>query len=128
MNQETKNRLIILYGQIAQLTLPKCKQCPVPLSCCSPEYCEMAIQHAKKRWDVELKPTGHPRLPMMGVNGCVASPHFRPLCSLHTCRINSLACEPDDPEMTERYFELRDQIEGLEMDAWAEEHPQKIYC
>lgn len=85
----------------------------------------MTIQHARKRWGIELKPTGHPTLPLMGINGCTALPHLRPVCSLHTCAINSLGCEPGDPEMTTKYFELREEIETLEMEVWSKELAQK---
>lgn len=42
MSQE-RDQLVVLYKEMAELTLPECKNsCRVPLSCCSPEYCDMA--------------------------------------------------------------------------------------
>jgi hypothetical protein len=109
-----EEQLIELMQQMADLTLPECKHtCALPLSCCSPEYCRMAIQYARDQWGIELQPTDHDRLPLMGAKGCVAAPHLRPLCTLHTCQINSLGCKPNDPQWTSRYFDLRDQIEEL---------------
>lgn len=98
-----------LYQLMHEHTLAECKKCRVPLSCCSPEYCEMAIDIAKEE-GVELARTDHPRLPLMGKDGCTAAPHFRPLCTLHTCRINNLGTSGNQ-EWDDRYFELREQIE-----------------
>jgi hypothetical protein len=50
----------------------------------------------------------------MGPGGCVAPPHFRKLCTLHVCSINSLGFDPKDPRFTREYFILREQIEQLE--------------
>lgn len=62
-----RQELVVLYQQMADMTLPKCKSCRVPLSCCSPEYCEIsrviALEHG-----VELQITNHPKLPFMGQN------------------------------------------------------------
>lgn len=102
-----------LFQKMADMTLPKCKQCPLPYSCCSPEYCEMAIRVAKRN-GVTLEPTDHPKLPLMSETGCIAPPHLRPLCTLHVCCINSIGCDPNDPKWTKEYFELRAKIERLE--------------
>lgn len=106
-------QLVVLYQQMADMTLPKCKECPVPLSCCSPEYCEMTINYAKT-FGVQLNPTEHKSLPLMDPTGCIAAPHLRPLCTMHTCRINGLGCDPKDPVWTKKYFELREEIESME--------------
>jgi hypothetical protein len=50
----------------------------------------------------------------MGPTGCTAAPHLRPLCTYHTCKINSLGCDPADPEWTTTYFDVRDRIEEIE--------------
>jgi hypothetical protein len=63
-----------------------------------------------------LEPTNHPKIPFMGPNGCVVEPHLRPACSVHTCNINSIGFEPKDLEMTKRYFEIRGEIEELELE------------
>lgn len=109
-----RERIVALYREMADITLPKCKECRVPLSCCSAEYCRLAIKFAPKKWGVELKETGHKTLPLMGESGCVVAPHLRPLCTMHVCCINSIGCDPKDPEWTDKYFELRNQIENLE--------------
>jgi len=104
------SKLITLYQQIADLTAPKCaNSCRAPHSCCSPEYCEMAIELASEQ-GVTLSPTKHPTLPLMSSNGCIAAPHFRPLCSLHLCSISSLGFDPD-PNFNKQYFQLRKQID-----------------
>ncbi len=112
----SSKELIPLYAKMAELTLPKCKQCRASLACCSPEYCEMTIQNAKEVWGVELQRTDNPRLPLMGPNGCTAQPHFRPNCTMHTCSINSLGFDPKDPKWTKKYFKLREEIELLELE------------
>jgi len=108
-------KLVELYQAMYSLTEPECAcECKIPRSCCSPEYCEMTISHAKERWGVELVRTAHARLPLMGDKGCVAAPHLRPMCTLHTCTINSLGFKPNDPEWNDKYFDLRGQIDALE--------------
>jgi hypothetical protein len=119
---EKEQLLVKLYQEMADMTQPECAACPVPLSCCGPEYCNLAAKYALKDWGVVLQPTGHPRLPFMGPNGCTVAPHLRPLCAVHTCQINALAFKPGDQEWTDRYFRLRNQIEVIE---W-EIHPLKI--
>lgn len=114
-----KNKeLIILYAEMAGLTKPECANtCRVPLSCCSPEYCMMTEMYSKEDWGVDLsdKHTGHPTLPFMGPTGCVIEPHLRPICTLHTCDINSIGCKQGDMAWTERYFALRGKIDELEV-------------
>jgi hypothetical protein len=102
--------------------------CPRPGSCCSPEYCDMAMQIAEERGEV-LRPTGHPTLPLMGIDatgaatGCTAPPHHRPLCSLHVCCINGAGFKVDDLPWTEEYFKIRDQISEEEYAARDREAP-----
>lgn len=74
----------------------------------------MAIECAENKWGVKLERTNHPKLPLMGEKGCVADPHFRVLCTLHVCCINSIGCDPKDLLWTDRYFDLREQIEKVE--------------
>ena len=74
----------------------------------------MAISHANERWGVELVRTEHIRLPLMGPEGCTVAPHFRPLCTLHTCAINAFGFKPGDPDWDKKYWFLRDQIDELE--------------
>ena len=104
--------LVQLYKEMAELTLPKCKQCRAPLSCCSPEYCDMArdFVRAQRHPKLLVLETDHPTLRYMGKDGCVCPPHLRPLCTLHVCSINSLGFDPLDPEFNDKYFALRDKI------------------
>ena len=94
-----------LWNQMHGLTLPECQKCKIPYSCCSREYCEFVLEEHP-----ELKRTDHKTLPLMGPNGCTAAPHLRPLCTLHTCEINSIGIKKNDPEWTKKYFELREKI------------------
>ena len=118
MTSEIKDQLIALFQEMYELTEPECcGSCRLPRSCCSPEYCEMAMEYAKE-WDVDLKPliTNHPTLKFLGESGCVVQPHLRPLCTFHTCDINGFGFKmhpAPDPEWDKRYFELRDKIEQL---------------
>lgn len=105
------DKLIKLFKQMYELTEPECAHnCRVPRSCCSPEYCDMAEQLAKDH-NFELKQTDHPKLKYMSSTGCIVPPHFRPLCTLHVCSVNSLEFKPGDPSWTKKYFKLRRQIE-----------------
>lgn len=106
---------------MAALTAPECaKTCRIPFSCCEAEHCESTILWAKDRWGIELPRTngqswkGKP-LPLMGPNGCTAAPHLRPICTVHTCDVNSLGCKSGDPTWTERYMQLRNEIDELEL-------------
>ncbi len=109
--------LIVLYQKMSDLTAPKCATaCKIPHSCCSKEYCEMAMEIAKESGEV-LEPTGHEKLPLMGPNGCVARPDLRPLCTLHVCSINSIGADLSDKPWTREYFALRQQIEVAEIAA-----------
>lgn len=103
------NNLVQLFGKMADLTKPKCAECKLHYSCCSSEYCEIAIDLAEND-GVTLTPTNHPKLKMMGISGCIASPHYRPLCTLHICSINSLGYDKDE-KFNEEYFNLREKIE-----------------
>jgi len=75
----------------------------------------MAMEMAKER-GVELTPTGHSKLLFMSGTGCVVPPHLRPLCTLHTCDINSWGFKPNDTdgEWTKKYFDIRNKIEDEE--------------
>lgn len=111
-----KDRLKDLYAQMSALTAPSCAACPTAFSCCASHHCEVAMAWAKFAWGVELAPTGHPALPLLGARGCTAPAHLRPICTVHTCCINELGEDPADPAWTQRYFDLREQIEEIEGD------------
>lgn len=99
---------------MSDLTAPECeKNCKLPHTCCSIEYCLITIDHAKKEWGVDLETTGNEKLPLMGPTGCTAAPHLRPICTVHTCDINNLGFKRGDPAWTEQYFKLRGKIEEL---------------
>ena len=114
-------RLPILYQEMAELTQRKCSgkdstsSCRVPHSCCDAMYCDAAMGHAQKAWDTKLEPTGHPRYPLMNDDGsCSAAPHLRPLCTIHTCTIQSVGTDPKDPKWSEEYWALRDRLDIAE--------------
>lgn len=97
-----------LYEEIAELTKPKCSgSCNVPQSCCSPEYCEMAIIIAEKEYGIKLEKTSHERLPLMGLGGCIAEPYLRPLCSLHICEGTLYR---SGSAFLHKYFSIREDI------------------
>lgn len=110
--------LIPLWQRMSDMTKPECGQsCKIPHSCCSPEYCDEAIFYAKSKWGVTLTPTDHAKLPLMGPDGCIAAPHLRPTCTVHTCDINSFGAKVRptlDQEWTKAYFKLRNRIEDME--------------
>lgn len=116
MLTEKHQELIDLYAKIAEHTLPECRACINPYSCCDRMYCESAIKFAKKKWGVDLQPTGHEKLPLMGPQGCTAAPHLRPMCAMHTCQMNSIGSKPGDRAWTEEYFRLHERIQILEIE------------
>lgn len=103
------------WQQMADLTMAKCRQkCHKIGMCCSPEYCEMAAEYAKEH-GIALEPVGSPLLFLNNERQCIVPPHLRPLCTLHQCDINGFGFCPDDPEWTEKYFDLRTILEeGME--------------
>jgi|SRR5579863_5980599 len=105
-----ETKVVKAYQKMYELTNPKCGQCRVPNQCCSPEYCELAIEWAKKEWNTELARTDHPRLPLMGPSGCTAAPHFRPLCTVHVCENHYMR----DLAFNKTYFSLRSLVERAE--------------
>ena len=113
--KKINQKLVELYQQMYEMTLPECKSCRVPLSCCDEMYCRLAEDWAAE-FGVKLEPTGHPTLKFMGQNGCTVPPHFRPNCTLHTCDMNSLGFKRKDLKWTEKYFELRERINQLEQE------------
>jgi hypothetical protein len=118
MTDEQRKKLISLYQQMYEHTHGECwgekSSCMNPGSCCTPSACDDAIDYARSHWGIELKPTGHAKLPLMGPLGCVAEPHLRPLCTVHTCDIHKWGFKTGDPDWTKHYFKLRFDIEDLE--------------
>lgn len=107
--------LKVLMKEMADLTLPECDACVLRAQkyrCCDQMYCEIAFHYARRQ-GVTLKPTRHPDLMFMSDTGCVVEPHLRPLCTLHTCSVQSLGWKNNDPEWNERYWGLRDRLDDL---------------
>ena len=113
-NARKKDDLIDTYEKMYQHTKAECAACPAPHSCCDAIYCRAAIEWAKDTYGITLEPTKHPDLPLMGEHGCTAAPHLRPLCTVHTCSVSSLGFKKGDTEWTQRYYELRDELDQLE--------------
>lgn len=103
---------------MANHTIGECANCRAPYSCCEDVYCLGAIDYAKERFGIELPIADHPRLPLMGPNGCTAAPYLRPICTVHTCAIAGCGFKPKDPIWTRRYFELRERIDEISLDTW----------
>lgn len=112
MSDDRRELLKALYLELYKLTQPVCQtKCNLPQSCCSPEYCEFAIDWAKTRWGTVLERTAHARLPLMGPSGCTATPHLRPMCTAHVCE---LTLYKQGPGYMDTYFALRSKIDELE--------------
>jgi hypothetical protein len=117
----TKEKLVLAYQAMYEHTKEECAyRCKFVHSCCSLEYCDMAIEIAKEDWGTVLEPTEHfkkglTKLPMMGQTGCTAAPHFRPLCTLHTCAMYA-AGFTNDRSWDKIYFQIRKKIDKLELD------------
>lgn len=115
--EQKKEKLKQLYKEMAELTLPPCKnrECgsAIPFSCCAKDVCENVIKYAHKSWGVKLEKTDNPKLPLIDNNGCIAEPHLRPSCAMHVCSIDKFGYT-DDPGWTEKYYKLRSEIEKLE--------------
>jgi hypothetical protein len=120
MTVKANERLITLYKNIADITFQDCKvKCRRLGSCCEPMYCEIAIAFAKDTYGIELEQTGN-KIPLLRDGGtCVAEPHLRGMCSMHSCDINSVGFFKGNPQLTNQYFEVRDEIESIEMQDYA---------
>lgn len=93
-------KLIALFKKMSEHTAPVCAKM----------YCSMAMELAAEQ-GIVLERTNHPRLPLMGADGCTAPPHLRPLCTLHVCCIGSFGFKPNDPGWTREYFRIRRAID-----------------
>jgi hypothetical protein len=114
--------LISLFDEMAKLTEPECAACAVAsrhqFRCCAFEYCAMAEELAKEFGVQVQKQAVVDTLPYMGPQGCVMPPYLRPLCTMHTCDINSLGfkthgagTQKDKSDWTKAYFALRAKID-----------------
>lgn len=108
-------KLRVLLQEMSNITAPECaSSCRVPHTCCDNLYCEIALHYAKRTYGIELKATGeHPTLPFMSATGCVVEPYLRPICTVHTCAVQSVGQKQNDPEWNEHYYQLRNEIDDL---------------
>lgn len=117
-------KLVDLYNQMYQHTNRECANtCEKPHSCCDKMYCDWAKQHAKKHWNIDLQETeeykaGKTKYPYMSEKGCTVAPHLRISCTLHTCAIYKYGFKPGDATWTQKYFDIRNQIEYFEMEKY----------
>lgn len=115
MPDDLRQHLVGLYADLAAHTESECAtNCMRPLSCCKEMYCALAVDFAREHWGIELQPTWHRELPLMGPDGCTAAPHLRPICTAHTCDISEFACKRGDAGWTARYYELTEAITKIE--------------
>ena len=124
MQLQFPKNLIDAYQAMSEHTKNECAfGCKVPHSCCSPEYGVMAAKIMRMAKEPIPPDTGSKVCQFMSPTGCVVAPHFRPLCTLHVCCINSTGVKLSDLAWTERYFEIRAEIDALEsecMPVWDE--------
>ena len=121
MLHDLRARLIEHYAELAALTATECSgACARPRSCCEERYCDIAVDFAKTRWQVELQPTWHPALPLMGDDGCTAAPHLRPICTAHTCEICTHGEKRGDGAWTARYYAIMTAIAEIEAVVFAD--------
>lgn len=111
----SRSRLIRLYAELSTLTEQECSgNCERPRTCCEEKYCLFAMDFAKANWQIDLAPTWHPALPLMGDDGCTVAPHLRPICTAHTCEICAHGVKRGDEAWTARYYEIVDAIRTIE--------------
>lgn len=112
----TSNGLIQLYDELYQHTKESCGKCRAPYSCCSIEYCSMALDIAKDNGiDLSDEYDEKVDIPFLKDNQCVVLPYLRPLCTKHTCKINALGYDMgESDEWNNSYFELIDKINETE--------------
>lgn len=102
-----------LYQKMAELTKTVClSECLGGRvgSCCSPEYCQMAIDFAKEN-EMELTETKDDK-------GCLVHPWLRPMCTLHICERLLMR----DRDFSNKYYELRDEINTQEEKLFTEQY------
>ena len=98
-----------LWQEMADMTFAKCREhCHDLGCCCSQEYCDMAAEIMEKAG------APVPPMPFSDKDGrCTIPPHFRPLCSLHQCKISGLGLDLKDKKWTDKYFKLREKLEEV---------------
>jgi hypothetical protein len=114
------DKLVQLYQQMADLTAPECAgigpgSCRCPHSCCDAMACSITKGYALEQGVALPEYPPNPKGAFyLSEKGCTVAPHLRPLCTIHTCQINSLGFKPGDEKWTKKYFSLRNKIERLE--------------
>jgi len=94
-----------MWQEMADLTFAKCKQtCHKLGSCCSDEYCDMAVEFMQKAGEKV------PDKPFVKDGSCTIAPHFRPLCAIHQCKISNIGEDFEDKKWTKKYFKLRAKL------------------
>lgn len=101
-----------LFQQMYELTNPLCGKCPVPYSCCDTKYCDIATKYAKDVYNIDLTifDTGNKVKYLDKEKGCLIPPHLRPMCTLHVCDVNAFGYIRKEPELTDKYYALRNEI------------------
>jgi hypothetical protein len=122
-DEDEEDPRVQLYKQMADITRERCGACYHPKSCCDPVYCESAREHAREEWGVELPVTQHPKLSLMGPEGCVCPPHLRPICTVHVCEKHLSR----DPEFSEEYYEIREALNELESQRFGKKQHPRYY-
>jgi hypothetical protein len=123
-----RQKLIGLYQQMADHTKPECGKCRVPNSCCSTMYCDFAEKLSKETEpDLPIPERNEQRMFLDAGGNCLMRPDLRPMCTLHTCDVNSIGFKkartdlPKDvieaDRWTKKYFTLRNRIERLQQKA-----------
>jgi hypothetical protein len=109
--QQDKNNT--LWQEMAELTYGQCQNsCKCLGSCCSASYCEIAEDYAKTK-GIKFKKTGN-TIPYLTNEGkCVIPPQYRWFCTIQQCDISSLGSFKGKPELTERYYVLRERLDKL---------------
>ena len=104
---------INLWQQMADLTYTKCRQtCKRLGNCCDDLYCEAAEEFAETHFNQSFKKTGNKVRYLNDDGTCNVPPQFRVLCTIQQCKISSFGADKDDPEWTEKYWNLRNEIES----------------
>ncbi len=121
------SKLINKYREMSALTEPICKStCMRPYSCCHKSACDMALQWAREKWDLNVRHLydASAKVPFLGEAGCRLTPHLRPMCTVFTCKVHAVAVfDSEDTRANDDYWKLREEIDILEWAKYDETHP-----
>ncbi len=123
------DKLIAKYQEMSDLTNPKCDKCFAalgPNSCCSKTACEIALDWAREKWNIDLRDkfNKYQKIPFMGKKGCKIAPHFRPACTNYTCAVHAFGFDKNDPDWNTEYWALRQELDDLEWERY--DNPEDI--